>query len=418
MRLLVQAALASVLLTACEQNGGTDLKRLSVTVLTDEASGITETGATLNASWTDANATVREAGFEWGSSSENLTETAQAEFDGTPGKAGEMEVTINGLGAGKTYWFRAYVILQRDSEIKTFYGRAASFQTRTTPDQPVSTTQLGWYELPVMNIQKDGAYLKNASDESQYYAYHLCTGGEKGPGGRTARNYTVCYSATHHCPVWVAAPRHSMYVGGSGRNDAYRKDPDIPADIQYSSKSVGSSSGCNKGHMLGSEERTSSKATNQDVFYYTNIAPQLSANFNTGGGRWNDLEDWVDMQVCSDTLYVVIGCGFDSYTDKYGQSASPKVISYCGRNDVSQPTFFYYVLLRTKKGNSGKALKDCSADEIACAAMVRAHVNVRQDVSTKEMMSVSDLERITGITYFANLPQAPKGNFNTSDWKW
>ena len=80
------------------------------------------------------------------------------------------------------------------------------------------------------------------------------------------------------------------------------------------------------------------------------------------------------------------------------------------------PTMFYYVLLRTKKGNSGKALKNCSASELQCVAFVRSHVNVRQAVSRKELMSVSDLEKITGVTYFPNVPNAPKDTFSAADW--
>ena len=256
----------------------------------------------------------------------------------------------------------------------------------------------------------------SASDANLYFAYHMCAGGEKGPGGKTARNYTVAYSGKYHCPVWVAAPRHDMYEGGADRTDSYRRDPDIPAGIQYSSKSTGG--GCNKGHMLGSAERTSSTATNRDVFYYTNIAPQLSSGFNTGGGGWNILEDWVDGQVCRDTLYVVIGTYFEKYTDGYGNTVSPKTISFGGRSDVAMPTMFYYLLLRTKSGSSGKAVKDCSASELQCAAFVRAHTNnlKGQKVSSKEMMSVSDLEKLTGFTYFPNVPNAPKSSFKASDW--
>ena len=143
---------------------------------------------------------------------------------------------------------------------------------------PPATAGYAWFELPaIVDADKDG---KLDSGESLYYAHHLCAGGERS-GGKTARNYTVCYSGVHHCPMWVAAPRHEMYVGGSGRTDAYQCDPSIPADIQYSSKSTGG--GCNKGHMLGSAERTSSKPTNEQVFYYTNIAPQFSDTFNNGG---------------------------------------------------------------------------------------------------------------------------------------
>ncbi len=280
-----------------------------------------------------------------------------------------------------------------------------------TPD-PVQTLY-PWAELPVM-YDEDGNGI-NDNDATQYYATHFTD--LKSPTGDAARNYTVCFSAEHHCPVWVAAPRHQVYqVKGVERTNAYGKDPDIPSDIQYHSKSIGD--GCNKGHMLGSAERLASYQTNRQVFYYTNIAPQLSSGFNTGGGGWNILEEFVDGQVCSDTLYVVIGCYFDKYTDGYGYTVSPKTISFGGRNDVDFPTMFYYALLRTKKGSSGKALKDCSASEIKCAAFVRSHTNSLkgQKVSSQEMMSISDLEKITGVKYFTNIPNAPKSSYSASDW--
>ncbi len=280
---------------------------------------------------------------------------------------------------------------------------------------PGMTGKYGWYELPQISYTQSGNYLIDSSDKTLYYAHHICAGGEKGPGGKTARNYTVCFSAEHHCPVWVAAPRHTMYQSGASRKDAYGKDPSIPSDIQYSSKSTGG--GCNKGHMLGSAERLSSTATNRQVFYYSNIAPQYTDTFNTGGGGWNILEDWVDGQVCSDTLYVVIGAYFDEYTDRRGYKDSPATISYCGRTDVHRPTMFYYILLRTKSGSSGKPLSQCTASELKCAAFVRSHKTPKSTVvSEKDLMSVSDLEELTGFTYFPNVPQAPKDSYKASDW--
>ena len=280
---------------------------------------------------------------------------------------------------------------------------------------PGISGKYAWYELPEISYTQSGNYLVDSTDDDLYYAHHLCAGNEKGPGGKKARNYTVCFSAEHHCPVWVAAPRHKMYQSGASRTDAYAKDPDIPSDIQYNSKSTGGS--CNKGHMLGSAERLSSTATNKQVFYYSNIAPQYSSTFNTGGGGWNTLEDWVDGQVCSDTLYVVIGAYFEKYTDRRGYTDAPKTISFGGRSDVTRPSMFYYILLRTKNGNSGKPLSQCSADEIKCAAFVRSHATPKGvSVGEKDMMSVSDLEKLTGFTYFPNVPQAPKDSYKASDW--
>lgn len=280
---------------------------------------------------------------------------------------------------------------------------------------PGMTGKYGWYELPAISYTQSGSYLIDSSDKDLYYAHHICAGNEKGPDGKKARNYTVCFSAEHHCPVWVAAPRHKMYESGATRTDAYAKDPSIPSDIQYNSKSTGG--GCNKGHMLGSAERLSSTATNRQVFYYSNIAPQYSSTFNTGGGGWNTLEDWVDKQVCSDTLYVVIGTYFETYTDRRGYTDSPKTISFGGRDDVTRPSMFYYILLRTKDGSTGKSLSECTADELKCAAFVRSHATpMKVAVSEKDMMSVSDLEKLTGFTYFPNVPQAPKGSYKASEW--
>ena len=113
----------------------------------------------------------------------------------------------------------------------------------------------------------------------------------------------------------------------------------------------------------------------------------------------------------------MIGAYFEKYTDKRGYTDSPQTISFGGRNDVTRPTMFYYVLMRTKSGRTGKPLSQCSASEIMCAAFVRSHnTPTGIKVSSQDMMSVSDLEKLTGFTYFPNVPQAPKGTFKASDW--
>ena len=283
-----------------------------------------------------------------------------------------------------------------------------------TPSEGTASGVKGWYELPYIN-DADGNGIDDDNPNLVYASHSFQM------GGRKYRNYTVCFSTEHHCPVWVAAPRHACYsVKNVKRKDAYKADPVIEKlapGMQYLSEEIGSE--CNKGHMLGSAERLCSSEANRQVFHYSNIAPQLSSGFNTGGGGWNLLEDYIDKQVPADTLYEVIGCYFDTYVDGYGKKAEKKKLSkYCGRSDVSFPTMFYYAVLRTKNGNTHKALKDCTSDELRCVAFVRAHSNSLkgQDPSSRELMSISDLERLTGITYFPNVPQAPKDSFTPSDW--
>lgn len=395
---------------------------LSVSVVTDPATQVTVSSATLNGSFGKPAGLVREVGFEWGESSTELGHIQQADWNLGQNS---FSATIDNLGDNKTYYYRAYVILYDKDNIKSFYGSVSSFQTleqvqpTPTPEPSIEGNQPGWAELPVMKIKADGNYKVNADDPNQYYAWHICPDVD-GPTGK-ARNYTVCYSAEDHVAYWVAAPRHPMYSkANTSRTDAYTWDPDIPKEIQYNREgaNAGSSSGCNRGHLLGSAERRVSVATNKQVFYHTNIAPQLSSGFNTGGGGWNILESFVEGQECTDSLYVVIGCYFKDYKDAYGKEAKAKKITYADRNDVSQPTMFYYALLRTKAGNSGKSVKEVSADELKCAAFVRTHTNDHkgQAVTATEMMTIAELEKITGFTYFPNVPNAPKNSFKASDW--
>lgn len=394
-------------------------REMSVSVTTAPATDITVSSAQLNGSYFLASHSVREVGFEWGETEGSLTHVVQADMAVT------FKATISNLGDNKTYYYRAYTVLQDGSQIKTFYGTVVSFNTvkeaePTPPEPTVEGNQPGWPELPVMQIKTNEKGFKvNQEDANMYYAWHICPD-VNGPGDKKARNYTVCYSGTDHVAYWIAAPRHPMYSkANTTRTDAYTWDPDIPKEVQYVKEGANAGlSGYNRGHLLGSAERRVSVATNQQVFYHTNIAPQLSSGFNTGGGGWNIMEDFIGKFECPDTMYVVIGTYFKDYTDGYGKKATAQKATYAQTDKVSLPTMFYYAVLRTKAGNSGKSVKDCKADELMCAAFVRAHTNDLKNVqvSTKDMMSVEDLEKITGFKYFPNVPNAPTGSFNAADW--
>lgn len=359
------------------------------------ASAISASTATLSCRFDYAGSeTIHEAGFCYRGPSGNEQE-AKVTLS-----TGNKSVTLSNLVSDSDYDWYFYAIIGEElytSDTKRFHTEA---EAKPIQGKVHRTT---WPELCV----------EDESNSDYYYAHHIT---DVTMGGNKARNYTVCFSAKHHCPVWVAAPRHDAYEGSTNRTDAYKQDPQIPSNLQYNSKSTGG--GCNKGHMLGSAERTASSTTNKQVFYYSNIAPQYSSGFNTGGGGWNTLEDWIDKKVCSDTTYLVIGTYFEKYTDGYGVSASPKKIEFGGRSDVSCPTMFYVAVLRTKKGNTRKSVINCTKDELMCAAFVRTHSNEHkgQKVTSREMMSIADLEKLTGHQFFVNVPNAPKESFTASEW--
>ena len=259
------------------------------------------------------------------------------------------------------------------------------------------TLREGWAELPA-----------EVEREDFYTTYHICDDGR--------RNYTVCFSSEHRCPVWVASPMHPSYKGEAPRSDAFIFDPTLPMDVQpLLRRSYGEYT---RGHLLGSAERTSSEQANRQTFYASNIAPQLQVGFNAANGAWNNWERFADKQAGADTSYVVTGCLFEDYADASGLEV--KATTTVNKNDgekVGVPTAYYKVLLRTRSGKTGRSVRECKADELKCAAFVVGHYSAKgRKPTAADLLSVEVLERLTGCTFFANVPNAPKSKANAADW--
>lgn len=367
------------------------------TVTTGSASGVEDTRATVSASFTNGdNLGVYEARIVWGTSSSNLNQTTY--YDGVlSGTSGKFDVILEDLKPGATYYYKAIVQIGTDD----YSGSVLSFNT--VGSKPASSGLPGWFELP---RQKDDNHDGiDDDDKDLYYSWTMRADAPR------IRNFSSGYSKSRRHPYWVAAPMHKCYKGSSGRNDSYRADPDI--NCEQSSKF----NGYTRGHMIGSSERTISVATNKQVFYYSNIGAQVQDGFNTGGGAWNNLENYVSGYWCSDTLYQVVGCIFDTFTDKHGSKINSKSGTNGSGSTFQVPTAWYKVLLRTKKGNTGKRVDQCSADELQCAAFILPHKgNKGHKPDKNDLYSVKEVEALTGLEFFVNVPNAPKDKFSASDW--
>ncbi|MFI3285848.1 MAG: DNA/RNA non-specific endonuclease [Rikenellaceae bacterium] len=252
---------------------------------------------------------------------------------------------------------------------------------------PTDTYRTGWAELPNEPVDA-GNY---------YYAHHTVTLGDD----NDARNFSACYSNDYTCPVWVAGPYHPSYCFGSGdRKNNYTDDPQIDC---YQVETLGSP--YNRGHMIASSDRLGNQALNNQAFYLSNIAPQLITGFNTGGGIWNNYEDEIQewYQSRTDTLYLVNGCNWEN---------TKTVV-----NSTTVPTHYYKALLRCKQANSSKSVMDCSSSELECVAFYMEHKSqAGVQPSASHMISIEELEKKTGFTFFSNVPNAPKSSYTASDW--
>ena len=371
-------------------------KFVNLTALVEGASSATATdGCAILSAEVDYNSTqlsIVKSGIAYKLS------TATTFIENDCGASANPEIMLTTLRAGN-YDYYAYAQM---SDGNTYKSDEASFIILNKAGEPVNEYKYGWFELPLQHDADNNGIEDTNAD--LYYSHTFRA------DASSIRNFSACYSKGMIHPVWVAAPMHKCYLGSSGRNNSYRNDPNI--GCTQNSKFTGYT----RGHMIGSSDRTISVATNKQVFYYSNIGAQLSSGFNTGGGAWNNLESQVDGYLCADTLYQVVGCVFKTWTDKYGKTISAKTAS--GANGTFQvPTAWYKVLLRTKKGNTGKSVDKCSADELQCVAFILGHYgNQSHKPTTNDMYSVTEVEKLTGLTFFPNVPNAPKSSFQTSDW--
>lgn len=261
----------------------------------------------------------------------------------------------------------------------------------------------GWMELPAM---------PNGS-ELGYFTHSMVWNFKK------TRNYSFSWDYKNLVAPWVAYPlckEHSPT--GGDRSDEWGVDPYLPKNLQpVLYRGFSSSSGkYDRGHQIPSADRkaTSNKEhykANVATFYGTNMTPQL-ASLNQHS--WKNLEEkvrsWANR---ADTCYVVTGCITKGSTrtarDNEGKS-------------VTVPTHYYKAVLRYSRnstiGHSGYS---------ACAILLE-HKGYGDNNNFKPYaMSISDLEKVTGITYFANLPakigddaaaQVKSEDPKTINWWW
>lgn len=245
---------------------------------------------------------------------------------------------------------------------------------------------------------RDWAELPLCDDRGSNFQY--VSHGDISVGGKSnQRNFTMCFDKANKAAVWVAYPLHDAHVGSSGRTNAWQYDPKIAT--QYQPDLGKSYSGSyDRGHQLPSGSRTGSKEMNYATFYYSNMTPQAS-NFNQKG--WQYLENDVRNNICSDTLYVVTGALFK------GNNDSSIDASTTDRNgDVCPiPSHYFKVLLRTKSGSTGKAIKNItSASDVKAIAILLKHTSSITSVPASAFISVEELEEFSGFTFFPILNDA------------
>ena len=225
----------------------------------------------------------------------------------------------------------------------------------------------GWLELPALDNPDLGYYT---------HSFQM--------SGKTYRNYSFGWSQKDRVALWVAYPLCKLYTNGSaGRTNAWALDPLLGED---SAAPFGGYAGdYARGHQLPSADRQCCYEANAQTFYGTNMTPQLNAHNEK---IWADLEGrvrgWANT---SDTTYVVTGVMVSPSSkkekDSYGKS-------------VTVPDAYFKAILKYSKSST--------LGQWNAAAFYLEHRAYSGGVSKEHSMSVDELEEMTGIDFFVNLP--------------
>lgn len=335
-------------------------------------------------------------------------------------------------------------------------GRIDDLRLVTTTEKATWTYDLGHdggQEPPIVQT-KD--YIERPQTLKQNAAYkYVDHRGTTYRSKKNVRNYEACYDTRRHNPMWVAYPCHEIYwEGGYTRptKDPWRPDPEFqeseqsiiyatdwnnwpwtdnggsPEDTHHYWAPMPSGKTVIKGHLMRSAERGCGIKTNPidlnvQTFYPTNIAPEFYQNSTRDESHWEMIETILPNNWrCNDTIYVVAGCYYGDETWKlkdacdWGKTSSKS-------KDCVMPTARYKVVMRTKTGNTGKPVWQCSADEVMAIGFWFPQNFTGAYLSSLPALkdyifSVSDIEKKIGneFSFFPLAPAGVKDKYNIDDW--
>lgn len=300
-----------------------------------------------------------------------------------PAKSTKVEIRVG----GKSY---DWVL---DKELKA--GFNYRFNIKVDGVDVIVTQRSEYEEVPVYT--KGGAAPNSIKVLHFMNAKWLLRSTNFGP-----RNFMVLYDKKNKLPYWIAHPLHPSYMDKTiKRTDKWQYDPAIARELQPNLKNAFNHTPRGtiaRGHLFPSGDRTHDRLANEMTFYYTNMAAQYS-NFNSG--QWNSLEGAVRKwtEEYGDTVYIVTGVILqqpikETTTDKDG-------------NVFPVPDYYYKAIMKKPRGKAPK-----------CLAFKMPNSPANTQKYEQSVISVEELERITGFTYFPSVTDpAAKRIKSIQEWK-
>lgn len=202
----------------------------------------------------------------------------------------------------------------------------------------------------------------------------------------TRPQYVVSYNPKLLIPNWASWQLQAKHFGGARRHKGhFLSDTSLPSGWYRVTHDDYTGSSLDRGHLVRSEDRTTSNANNDSTFILTNVAPQ---EHDANGGPWLRLEEHCRHLAQGErrTLYIVAGVIVGSNPRRIGHG-------------VAVPESFYKVVVDIAPGY---APSDASTRVIA--VIVPNKAGIMHEPWTTYRTSVADVERRSGYRFFSALP--------------
>ncbi len=192
--------------------------------------------------------------------------------------------------------------------------------------------------------------------------------------------FTLSFNREHNNPNWVAWELTASEASAAGRReDNFLPDPEVAAPHQVTTADY-KGSGYDRGHMVPAADMHWSGRAQAECFYMTNICPQ---DHSLNAGSWATLEKacrrWAQQE---GRVYIVCGPLYDR----------GRKLPTIGRDHrVTVPTGFFKCVLSLQQGRE-KAIGFIYSN--------RSH----KQPMTQATTSVDEVERLTGMDFFVNVP--------------
>jgi endonuclease G len=205
--------------------------------------------------------------------------------------------------------------------------------------------------------------------------------------------YALSYNAARGQPNWVSWNLNATHFGTAARCDCFLADESLPAGVTRITTSDYVGSGYSRGHMVMSEQRTTTASENAATFLMTNILPQLQ---DMNGGPWLKFEVYTNdlARTGGKEVYNIAG-------GLYGATRT----TLKGEGKVDIPTYTWKIIVVM---NGGEGLANVtSASSIQVIAVVMPNqAGIQSNGWEMYRTSVDALEAATGYDFLANLPDA------------